>query len=246
MKGKMTLLKLFRLDHQHPISAWFAFLFGVLSVILTLSVGIPQLVHLIKTKKTQKETKFYSFWMFFTGVIGWMILGALDTNQTKMSATMFANLISAFILSTTIYFSYKYSEIKKRKKFALKALIISLIVSAIAASISIWGYVKNIHMPVKLMAVLILIFPMLTSFSFLPGAIKSLEEKKFGGMSKVMLYTLLLLNLMWLGYWIFLGINRGDFDSNILTSIVWQSISISIYISQVYLMILNRRKYNKL
>ncbi|MCS4536617.1 MULTISPECIES: PQ-loop domain-containing transporter [unclassified Mycoplasma] len=237
----MDLLKLFILDSSHPVSAWFAFIFGVLSVILTISVGIPQFVHLIKTKKTEDGTKFYSFWMFFTGVVGWMLIGAWDPSQVKMTATMFANLVSSFILSGTIFLSYKYSSKIKKQKFSIPALIISLSISTLAASLSIWGYVANKHMPVKLMSVVILIFPMLTSFSFLPGAIKSLEEKKFSGMSKGMLFTLLFINIMWLGYWIFLGINRGDFDSNILTSIVWQSISLSIYSSQVYLMIITRK-----
>ncbi|WP_029608584.1 PQ-loop domain-containing transporter [Mycoplasma simbae] len=231
-----SLLSLFTLNKANPVSAWFAFVFGLGSVICTVSVGIPQLVNLLKTKKTPEGTNFVTFWVFFSGIVGWMLIGAWDPAEVKMSVAAYANIVSAFILSYTIFFSYKYSDKKNIQKKAPLALMFSLGISTLAATLSIWALVADLHMPDKLMSVMIVLFPLLTTLSFLPVVFKSLEQKKFQGMSPGMLYTLLAINIFWMLYWITLAINRGDAGSDILTAMVWQTLALLIYSSQVYLL----------
>ncbi|BAP00772.1 hypothetical protein MCAL160_0004 [Mycoplasmopsis californica HAZ160_1] len=239
------LKNFFTLNPQNKVSAYFAFIFGLSSIILTISVGIPQLVSLLKTKKTSKGVNFYTFWIFFTGVVGWAFIGSWDPNPAKMVAAAYANMVSAFIFSFTIFFSYKYSETTKIRKKAWLSLVISLFISGVITALAIWGIVEKKQMNKHLFDVCIVLFPMLTTLSFFPVALKSLEQKRFTGMSKGMLYTLLFINVAWLLYWISLAFNRNGLDSGIITSITWQTAALLIYLSQVILLIKNEHDDKK-
>ncbi|MBZ4204536.1 PQ-loop repeat-containing protein [Mycoplasma tauri] len=244
----MTLEQIFgiyTLDANYPISGWIAWTFATISIILTVIVGLPQLIYLLKNKDTGEGVNFYSFWIVFTGSIGWMLIGSWDVAPVKMAASAIANMLSLCLFIFTIYFTYRYARNEqKRKKAWIAALVSSLIVVA-ASALAIYGLVgKNskgeaLKMWPQLHAVCVVVFPMFTTFAFFPSVIKSLEQKRFMGMSKGMLFTIISINVTWIIYRFNLGINNREFTSGLITTMVWQFVSLSIYLSQVYLLILN-------
>ncbi|MBU4690441.1 hypothetical protein KQ874_01895 [Mycoplasma sp. ES3157-GEN-MYC] len=241
-----TVLGFLNLTSAEPISAWFTWLFGMTSLIFTVLIGLPQLIHLIKTKETSPEVKYYSFWLFFSGIVGWMILGSWDVTNPKMLATAYSNMAASYIFSLTLFFLYLYSPDKSRRKHAWLVLLISMGIAIASTVLSLFGIVQDRHMNPKLMVVAVTIFPMLTTFSFLPSVIRSFENRKFDGMSVPMLICMVCVNFFWLLYWVTLAINRGDLDSNILSAMMWQTISFLIYFSQFILVVVSHLKSKKI
>lgn len=158
-----------------------------------------------------------------------MLIGSWDSSPQKMVGAAYANMVCSIIFSFTLFFSYKYSQNIKKRKTSYFVLIITLSISLIAIAFSLWGILANKHFPPTLMRVFLIVFPFLTTTSFLPSALQSFEQKKFGGMSKGMLFTLLFINTTWLLYWIALGFNRNEFNGDIIATIIWQGISFIMY-----------------
>ncbi|AIA29735.1 hypothetical protein MCFN_03105 [Mycoplasmopsis californica] len=233
---------IYNLDKTYLVSGWFAWIFATISITLTVSVGIPQLVYLLKNKDTGEGVNFYSFWIVFVGSIGWMLIGSWDIQPVKMVASSIANMLSLSIFIFTIFFTYKYARDEKKRKQAWKVLIIAALVVAFAANIAIYGLVKDKRMWPQLHAICVIIFPMLTTFSFFPSVIKSLEQKRFMGMSKGMLFTIISINVTWVCYRVAVGFNNNEFTAGLITTMVWQFVSLAIYLSQVYLLIENHLK----
>lgn len=226
------------LDFNKPASAWIAWVFGIVSIILTIGVGVPQLISLIKNKDTGDGIKYYTFWIFFSGILGWTIIGSFDAAETKKLATAIANMVSSIIFAITIFLSYLYSRDQKRKSMAYIIGAFSITLALTIAAVSLYGIIANKRMPGWLMNISVWVFPVLTTFSFLPAAISSFMKGKFEGMSSGMLITLLTLNIGWLGYWIALGLN-SSFDFALNMAIVWQVLALLIYLSLTVLLTVN-------
>ncbi|WP_051617797.1 PQ-loop domain-containing transporter [Mycoplasmopsis iners] len=205
---------------------------------ITLSLAIPQLIHSIKAKKTHRDTKFYSFWLFYAGLLGWIILGGFGT--AKLGASVYANTICVFIYSVVLYFLYKDSW-GKRIKAALYILISTLTVNAVVVVLSIlglYGVIGSFNDAGQNVAGLIV--PLLTTFAFLPQILKGFETKNFGSMSIGMVMLFVINNIGWILYFTFAIIN-GDPLASLLSPIVFQTLSLIIYSSQLSLMIRMRR-----
>lgn len=240
---EQKILDIYTLKADSPISGWIAWVFATISIILTVSIGVPQLVYLLKNKDTGEGVNFYSFWIVLVGAIGWMLIGSWDVAEVKMAASAIANMLSLLLFIFTIFFTYKYARNKAKRKQAWIALTVAVVAVALSSALAIYGLVgkdangNQLRMWPQLHAVCVVVFPMLTTFSFFPSVIKSLEQKRFMGMSKGMLFTLVSINITWIIYRINLGINNKEFTTGLITTMVWQFVSLSIYLSQVYLLI---------
>ncbi|KKB26702.1 hypothetical protein MM26B8_04900 [Mycoplasmopsis meleagridis] len=220
-----------------PVIAVFLSIFVFIT---TLSLSIPQLIHLKKEKNTHNDTKFLSYWIFYVGLLGWMLYGGF--NIPKTAASTYANTICAFVQSFVIYYLYKYSTIKKNhKNMALPSLIFTLILNTIVGIISILGLYLKINgsgawsADDRFARFVSTFFPILTCISFLPQVIKSFETKNFSGMSLYMILLFCINNVGWILLFIMQGILTG-FD-NLISPLIYQSLSLLIYGMQLQLMI---------
>jgi len=76
---------------------------GILAAILTTLAGLPQLIKLIKTKKSD-DLSLTMVLMFVIGILLWLIYGICIVDLPLIIANSFAILIQ----STILYFKIKY------------------------------------------------------------------------------------------------------------------------------------------
>ncbi|WP_027332988.1 PQ-loop domain-containing transporter [Mycoplasmopsis gallinarum] len=205
---------------------------------ITLSLSIPQLIHSIKVRKTHPDTKYYSFWLFYVGLLGWIIFGGFG--QQKLASALYANSICVFIYSFVLFFLYKDSIKKWRQKNALWVLVGTLIFNSLIVILSFlafYGVIHDFSNPkyTSLDLLFAQITPMLTTFAFLPQILKGFETKNFGTMSKGMVLIFTANNIFWILYFIFTGINDKAFES-LISPLIFQTLSLVIYGSQYGLM----------
>ncbi|UUM19259.1 PQ-loop domain-containing transporter [Mycoplasma sp. 1018B] len=236
----------FAINSNTPVLREIAVFLSIFVFIVTLSLSIPQLIHLLKVKKTHKDTKFISYWIFYIGLLGWMLFGGF--NSPKNAASVYANAICSIIQSIVLYLLYKYSFKEQHKKVAPYILISTVTFSIIITIISILGLYLKINNSQEwsnnkdFATFLANFFPMVTCFAFLPQVLKSFETKNFGGMSIYMVLLFCINNIGWILLFVVLGLMSGF--SNLATPIMYQSISLLIYGMQLQLMIRIKKGLN--
>lgn len=234
------LFNIFTLNKENAAWGWVAIIFGSLAALLTISMGIPQLIHMIKTKKTG-SVKYYSYWTFYFALFFWILVGSFDIDDNKMVVSGYANIICAFIYCFTMWALYHYSDSKKRRKAQWPILFSLLATTATISSLGIWGIVTNKHMENNTFSVLMIIIPIITTFAFAPLILKQFETKDFSGMSIFMTLVMASANLAWIIYWIALIGNSRNVNK-LLTPLVWQVISLIIYVAQFIMTLIYGKK----
>ena len=76
---------------------------GILAAILTTLAGLPQLIKLIRTKKS-KDLSLTMILMFVIGILLWLIYGIMLIDLPLIIANSFAIIIQ----STILYYKFKY------------------------------------------------------------------------------------------------------------------------------------------
>lgn len=221
------LFDMFFLNKENVISGWFAIVFGFVCVFMTIIVSLPQTIDLIKTKKTG-QVKYYSFWMFFVGILAWSIFGSFDPVQKNLIIVI-ANILSCCVYSCTLYLLYRYSPDEKRKKNQWIVLAICLLFLTIVIIIDSFALTKNWKFHEQVQIVFGQVVPIITSFAFLPQLLKSIEAKDFSGMSIWMIIIFVAVNIFWCCHWISFIINVGELKSQYTSAIIWQIISLALY-----------------
>ncbi|MBN0919521.1 PQ-loop domain-containing transporter [[Mycoplasma] gypis] len=211
--------------------------FGWFAVVVTICLGIPQLVKLLKDKKTG-EISYVSFWIFYLGLFAWVLFGSfLPGSLAQVSV---ANLISIIIYSFTMFFIYFYEQKRKwkmsRKNTLITVSIILIIFCLLSLACTALGIADkdNIYKIHNSAAATVLgaIVPMLTTFAFMPQIILSFKTKNFGGVSAYMILLFLLNNAFWIIYWasrIHMNIVEGQTIIPLIIATIWQITSSIIY-----------------
>ncbi|MBZ4195346.1 PQ-loop domain-containing transporter [Mycoplasma tauri] len=233
------LFEIFFVNKDKPISAWFIIIFGLLGCSATILLGLPQAIHLFKNKKSG-NVKYYSYWTFFVGILGWIFIGSFDPSQ-KNFVLVIANIICGFIYIFVIWFIYRYAEKPKNKKHQWTALSISFLLQLFTSIIAICALKQEWKVNKLVQAVIGQIVPILTTFAFLPQLLKSFETKDFSGMSIGMVIMFVVSNIFWCSYWISFIENAGP-EQQYLSAITWQFLSLFIYCSQLIFMTIQNRK----
>ncbi|RMX36048.1 PQ-loop domain-containing transporter [Mycoplasmopsis fermentans] len=222
--------------------AVFVAIIGMIACIATISVSIPQLVYLLKRKKTG-EVKFYSFWIFFAALCSWIIFGSFTGEEAKMAAVVYANILCAYVYCVLLFFMYKYDEKVKRNKRKFVVLGITLTLTTICAIVGFVGlYHKNsegngLNFDPNTTAILSQIIPVISTFAFLPQVLKTFEKRDIEGLSVGLILMFVLTNIFWIAYWVSLIIAEGKLTPALTSTLLWQTLSLLIYISQLSMML---------
>lgn len=229
----------FFVNSARPISAWFIIISGILGATMTIVIGLPQAIHLFKTKKAGL-VKYYSFWTFFAGILGWIFLGAFDPNQ-KILILVIANIICGFIYIFVLWLIYRYAEDSKRQKYQWVSFGVALGSMILITVLAILGLTLNLKNNELVQTVVAQIIPILTTFAFLPQILKSIETKDFSGMSIGMVIVFVLANVFWCTYWISFILN-AEAQPQYMSAITWQVLSLLLYVAVLIMMIVLEKK----
>ena len=237
--------------------------FGILGALATIALGIPQLIKQLQTKKTRR-VNFASFWIFYIGILFWVIYGVFA--GPRYWQVFIANLVCILIYSATIYYLYYYRE-DKNKLMMTKAglgIAITMLVSlllTIIFTINIIDYFKlgkpenKYDYPIPILqenyrAIMAVIAPSLTTLAFLPQLIVSLKNKNFKGLTPWMPFLFMINNTLWIIYFILMPIYKTSSIGaskawiEVTPALVWQMLSLTIYAIQ-FIMIYSYYKKHK-
>ncbi|WP_322912908.1 PQ-loop domain-containing transporter [Mycoplasmopsis felis] len=207
---------------------------------LVASLGIPQLISLLKSKRTGK-INFISFWIFHLGILLWVIWSSLGSDY--LLSTFVANSVCLTINSITLYFLYHYKrEFNKNQKLA--GLIGILFVYFIGIIFFVLKFTISYRWQSDVQTTMSLIFPSFTTLAFLPQLIYSLRKKIWKGISIWMYVLYEVNNLFWILYWILNLVHLGV-EGALIGALIWQTISFTLFGIQFYFTLIDLLKTKK-
>ncbi|MBN4089541.1 PQ-loop domain-containing transporter [Mycoplasma enhydrae] len=241
-------------------------IFGALGAIITISLGIPQLIRLTKTKVVEKPN-YYSFWIFYVGLVIWIIYGVFTPNEDGWYVFL-ANLFCSIIYSFTMFFLYHYNKElnKKQKTWAYVSIALTeLFVISLTVVFFILvdqklktgtfynkdGLISFFDQTTSL--VIGLITPSFTTLAFMPQLIKGLKTKQFKGLSPWMPFLFIINNTLWIIFFS-LSIQRARILSSpeslstlngLIGALIWQVLSSIVYTLQFSFIISYERKQKR-
>ncbi|PZW01574.1 PQ-loop domain-containing transporter [Metamycoplasma auris] len=244
-------------------------IFGAAGAIFTISLGIPQLIRLLKNKKAE-NINYYSFWIFFVGIVIWIIYGVFTPNEDGWYVFL-ANLICGIIFSFTIYYTYAYNKEITKKQLKIATLFIVLIDLLIAAFFAVFVVLVIQKIQTKMFypkennkiatfsknasIIIGLITPSLTALAFLPQLVKGFMTKNFHGLSPWMPFLFILNCLSWMLFFTLVVIKAKKPGTDIeesksiinaaIGALIWQSLAVILYTVQFAFIIVHEQKIKK-
>lgn len=230
--NKMTTVNNFTY-YSHEIIGWIA-------AILTVVIGIPQLIKLIKVKSA-KDVSLVSNWIFFVGLIMWVIFGSftVDGNGNKLIQTITANVLSVFVYALLLFFLHKYKEERTNIWTTTIVCLASVLVVAIFVIAIVrkdWFITENIQWVAILIGA---VTGFLTTFAYVPQVWTTFKSKDVENLSLLMIIILIGLNIFWIIYWL------TALNSSVIMPLVYQCISLVLYIVLLTLYIIYKQKDTK-
>ncbi|WP_025755157.1 PQ-loop domain-containing transporter [Mycoplasmopsis cricetuli] len=208
-------------------------IFSWLTVIITVSLSIPQLIKLFKEKQT-KNISFVSFWIFHLGILMWTIFGVLSDKSIpyKLQNIVIADGLSLVLNGIMTYFLYHFKFKRNIQNYLIKRLF------AAAGVIATWTvgfafiviYFKNSSFRISsnTAAIFSVIAPALTTFAFAPQLYVSIKTNKWKGISPFMFILFEINNLAWIGFWL-TSIFIHGINLDLIGGLIWQIISLLLY-----------------
>ncbi|MDJ1648059.1 SemiSWEET family transporter [Mycoplasma phocimorsus] len=217
---------------------------GLISLVITVFLGLPQLIKVIREKQT-KNVNFVSFWIFNIGLLLWIVYATLLPGS--LLPVVIANLLSVIIYCVMIFFLYFYKSWKTNASKMLGminisiVLIIMCLISSILTIIWLIDQTRTIdeHILITInkpwMQILLSsIIPAFTCLSFIPQLISSFKRKSFAGVSVVFSFILMLNNITWWLYWFTVAKYYDPaFPISFILTLSWQALSVIIYLIQL-------------
>ncbi|ENY53909.1 Hypothetical protein MALK_2360 [Metamycoplasma alkalescens 14918] len=231
-------------------------IFGALGALTTILLGVPQLIRLMKTKKSE-DPSYVSFWIFYVGILIWIVYGVFTPNENGWYIFL-ANLVCSFIFALTIFYSYHYNLKTTNKQKNIVIAVISMMQTLVIAFLVVFiillvqkiqteffypvdangkniGKIAFFNQTTSLL--IGLITPSFTTLAFMPQLIKGLIHKKFQGISPWMLLIFLLNNVWWITFFILSIIKAKKINTEaelstmnaLIGALVWQLLSLTIY-----------------
>ncbi|WGI36717.1 PQ-loop domain-containing transporter [Mesomycoplasma lagogenitalium] len=271
----MDIFNFFTLNNSDNItfsSAILSIIFGIIACLITASLGIPQLISILKEKKTG-NVNYISYWIFYIGCCLWIIFGCYQ-DGTKLIPIAIANIISVFTYNIMMIATYQFDKrLNKREKTI--GQISSFVTMLVFCLLGILGLSLNLSYGTTageiITPFLAIVTPMLTTFAFIPVVAHQFKTKDFSGMSKGMSFIFVLNNVMWNLYWIFIIVNRYNGPADVtktlvsledalknglketetifkwsiaatISTFVWQTISLIIYSGQFTFMLKTKNR----
>ncbi|AXE60924.1 hypothetical protein DA803_02355 [[Mycoplasma] phocae] len=209
--------------------------FGYLGACVTIALGVPQLIHQLKTKKTG-NVNFTSFWIFYVGLLLWISLGVWFENDASAISIFISNFTCGVIYSFTMYFLYHYYD-KKTKKMMLGAiagiasfsLISILLFIAFILRFTVPNFPKFSGYSGLIFS---LIVPTFTTLAFFPQFIIGVKNKNFHGVTPYMALLFIFNCALWILHSIFAILATPEAANGLIGVIVWNIICGIIYAFQ--------------
>ncbi|UUD36320.1 PQ-loop domain-containing transporter [Mycoplasmopsis citelli] len=224
--------------------------FGWFTVVLTVGLSFPQLIKLLKERKTQK-VNFYSFWILHIGILTWTIFGVLSDSKFpfKLRNVVIADGVSLFVNGIMTYLLYHFYDFnltkpsklpvvlqssQARKLLAFTGVLLTWVIGIIFISL----YFSNSTFRISSNAATIfaIIAPSLTTFAFAPQLYTSIKNKNWKGISPMMFIIFELNNFCWIVFWI-LSISKYGANLDLIGGLIWQIVSFILYGYQLSMVI---------
>ncbi|WP_027119486.1 PQ-loop domain-containing transporter [[Mycoplasma] testudinis] len=179
---------------------------GWIAAILTILVGLPQLVYIIRTKNV-KGMSLPSFWSFFVSLIFFSLLGLLLINDqlayTEFIAAVVFGIQMVFIIK---YWTFKtHNKIKKIVAYAFSALfvVINMIFMILHIERVLGVNVADIPTSVADFRQFVsIVGPIISMLSFLPQTIKGIRTKQLYHLPFSFVFVLAAFNGLWIVSWL--------------------------------------------
>ncbi|MBN0970861.1 PQ-loop domain-containing transporter [Mycoplasma phocoeninasale] len=222
-------------------------IFGYLGAGVTIALGIPQLVHQLKTKKTG-NVNFISFWIFYIGLLLWISLGVWHENPATAISIFISNFGCGVVYTFTMYFLYHYYDKKTKKMMfgAIGGIAGFSFISAILLLLFIlrFSYFKENFATLNGYSGIIfpLIVPAFTTLAFFPQFIIGVKNKNFNGITPYMALLFIFNCTLWVLHSVFAILANPDASNGLIGVIVWNVICGIIYAFQFgFIFAYNRR-----
>ncbi|AWX69732.1 PQ-loop domain-containing transporter [[Mycoplasma] anseris] len=221
--------------------------FGILGAICTIGLGLPQLIHQLKVKKTG-DVNFVSFWVFYLGLLVWIIFGTFQSGDITAKPYIFvANFVCIMFYSATVYFVYYYHpKVQTKTKKLILIPILLVIFSSLILFVVFVLRATNVILKADFGETGTKIFgfiaPSFTTLAFLPQIIQNFKNNDFSGVTPYMPLLYLFNNANWILN--FSLLIASSHDSASIGGLTWQIISSIIFGIQFFATIiwLNKQK----
>ncbi len=206
---------------------------GWIAAVLTVGLGIPQLIKTIKVKEVS-GINFYSMFIFGFGAGMWVIFsGTLGFNGLQPGI---ANACSLIVYATLITLLFKY---KGEPKWRLIGLI-NFVYVALALTLFTIGEIKGWGVNVAGSIILSLAAGLCTTFAFFPQVIKTFKEKDVINLSVGSFIMGTLVNALWTIYWGMMS-NSSQLSQWLIPCLL-SFFGVVIYLSQTILILIYQSK----
>lgn len=196
--------------HQlYDINISYLFL-GWIAAILTILVGLPQLIFIIRTKNV-KGISLISFWSFYTSLLFFSLLGLLLISDQLI----YTEFVAAIVFGLQMVLVIKYSEFKnhhiKIKKIVSYGLVgLFTVIPFIFMMLHIFrvlgnSLVVNDKYPSELNSFrqfVSIVGPVISMLSFLPQTIQGIKNKELHRLPFTFLVILVTFNALWIISWL--------------------------------------------
>ncbi len=209
---------------------------GWIAAILTVGLGIPQLIKTIRVKRVS-GINFYSMFIFGFGAGMWVIFsGTLGSNGLQPGI---ANACSLCVYATLITLLFKY---KNNSLWKLVGLI-NFLYTTLSITLFTIGEIQGWHINTFTSIVISLAAGLCTTFAFFPQVIKTFIEKDVVNLSIGSFIMGTLVNALWTIYWGMLS--ETNALSQWLIPCLLSFIGVVIYLSQTILIMIYQNKTKK-
>ncbi|TCG11456.1 PQ-loop domain-containing transporter [Mycoplasma todarodis] len=209
---------------------------GWVAAVLTVGLGIPQLIKTIKVKEVS-GVNFYSMFIFGLGAGMWVMFSGTLGNDGLQPGI--ANACSLTIFATLITLLFKYKNNPKWKVVAL------INYSYVVLTITIFtiGEVEHWHISDVASILFSLLAGCCTTFAFFPQVLKTFKEKDVDNLSLGSFILGTVINGLWTLYWGMLS-QSASIGQWIIPCLL-SFLGIVIYLSQTILILMYKGKKEK-
>lgn len=227
--------------------------FEIITSICIIVISIPQLVKILKEKKTE-NISFTSFWIFHLGILFWIIFATFAPGPNYLS-TLISETIAILINAALMFCIYWYLPNVTKKKLIISQIANSLTVVISIVCMFLHFFLPDVRMNGTVAAVLNLIGPAGVTLPFTPQLIKSFKTKQWEGISVWLLILYTINNIAWIVFFA-VGIKIELITSpntnnylNWVGGLVWQVIGFILFDIQLWFTVkalIEKKKLNTL
>ncbi|UUD36957.1 PQ-loop domain-containing transporter [Mycoplasmopsis equigenitalium] len=210
---------------------------GWIAAVITVFIGLPQLIKLLKTKNSA-GINLISNWLFFAGLILWKTYGSYAFEYGgKIYQSAASNVLSTGVYGVMLFYIYKYREGMKKQNVITVGIIIATLVALNTASFAFGMIRRDVGFDdatAKLVCSIVTGF--LTTFAFTPQTIQSMITKNVKNVSVMMMVVFVALNSLWIVFWL------TPYTQSILPFLIYQIISLTLAATMLIICLIYKDK----